>query len=563
MTEAATGNVLSETNSPKPGEDSGEPAQPRERAPMSQRAVLQALSGLMMGIFVSIISSTVVSTSLPKIIADLGGGQASYTWVVTATLLATTVSTPLWGKFSDLVDRKMLLQLSLVIFVVASALAGQSRNPEMLIGFRVLQGLGAGGLTALSQVVIADIISPRERGRYMGYLGSVTSVAMVGGPLLGGVITDSIGWRWNFYVGVPIAAIAIFLLQKTLKLPARPTKSVEIDYLGAMLLTSGVSLLLIWVSLGGSQFAWGSVTSVLMVVTAILLLVAMIFVEMRASEPVIPLSLFSNRTVVMSIIASVAIGVAMFGTSVFLSQYMQLARGKTPTESGLLTIPMVAGTMLSSIVGGQFITRTGRWKPLMIGGSILMTVGIAAMGTISSSTSFLLLGIYMIAIGVGMGLVMQNLVLVVQNTVSVYQIGVASSAIAFFRTLGGTIGVSVMGAVLGSRVTTLIADGLAEIGAPADSDAASGQIPDLSTLPAPVREVVQGAYGDAVANIFMLAVPLAIVAIVTVALLPNLPLGTRTASEQMEDEVRRAAASPVPAPVRSGRLAPDGASQSQ
>lgn len=542
---------MSKTTTPDALPASGPDRRLRERAPMTQRQVLQALSGLMMGMFVAIISSTVVSTSLPRIIADLGGGQSAYTWVVTSTLLATTVSTPLWGKFADLFDRKRLLQFSLIVFVLGSALAGQAQNAGMLIAFRVLQGLGAGGLTALVQVVIADIISPRERGRYMGLLGAVMSVGTVGGPLLGGLITDTIGWRWNFYVGVPIAAVAIVLIQKTLTLPQRPRRSVEIDYLGATLIASGVSLLLIWVSLAGSQFAWSSLQSYLMVLGAIALLALAVFAELRAAEPIIPLDLFRNRTVVMAVIASIAVGVAMFGTSVFLSQYMQLARGKTPTQSGLMTIPMVAGTLVSSIGGGQVITRTGRWKPLMVTGSIVMTLGMAAMGTIRSDTNFVLLSVYMASVGLGMGLVMQNLVLVVQNVVPVRQLGAASSVIAFFRSLGGSIGVSIMGAVMGSRVTTLITDGLSDLGIEQGGAAASGQIPDLALLPEPVRMVVESAYGRGVGDIFMLAVPMAIVVILAVVMLPNTPLGTRSATEQMAEELRQEP-SARPAPSYDG-----------
>ncbi|HWV35003.1 MAG TPA: MFS transporter [Thermomicrobiales bacterium] len=464
-------------------------------------------------------------------------------------MLATTVSTPLWGKFADLFDRKLLLQLSLIVFVFGSALAGQSHNAGMLIGFRVVQGLGAGGLTALGQVVLADIISPRERGRYMGLLGAVMSVGTVGGPLLGGLITDSIGWRWNFYVGVPIAVIAILLIQKTLKLPKLPRRVVDIDYLGAALIASGVSLLLIWVSLAGSQFAWASTSSYLMVLGSIVLLALAVFAEMRAAEPIIPLTLFRNRTVVMAVIASVAVGVAMFGTSVFLSQYMQLARGKSPTESGLLTIPMVFGTLISSIGGGQLISRTGIWKPFMVAGSIIMTIGIAAMGTIRSDTSFVLVSLYMVALGLGVGLVMQNLVLVVQNVVSVRQLGAASSTISFFRSLGGSIGVSVMGAVLASRVSGYISDGLANLGVGQGGAASSGQIPKLSELPEPVRLVVEHAYGHGVGDVFMIAVPMGIITCIAVALLPNRSLGTRSAAEQMDEELRVATSvlrSPAP-----------------
>ena len=500
----------------------------------SHREVLEAISGLMLGLFVAILSSTVVTTSLPRIIADLGGSQSSFTWVVTASLLATTVSTPIWGKFADLFNRKSLVQLSLLIFVIGSVLGGLSESTGFLIFCRAIQGLGAGGLTALVQIVLADLISPRERGRYSGILGSVFAVGSAGGPLLGGVVTDSAGWRWNFYIVVPIAAAAIILLQKTLHLPARPPRKVSIDYLGAGLIASGISLLLIWVSLAGKNFAWLSTDTALMVGGSILILALAILVEMRAKEPIIPLELFRNRTVVLSVIASAAIGVTLFGTSVFLSQYMQLARGKSPTESGLLTLPLVIGSLVASTVIGQRISRTGTWKPYMIVGSVLMLIGIAAMGTLQYDTTFTLLVVYMSLIGLGLGMVMQNLVLIVQNSVSVRQLGTASSTVAFFRTLGGAIGVSALGAVLGSRVTSLSNDGFADLGvAPTGS---SGTIPVLSELPAPVRVVIESAYGEAVGDIFLVAIPLAVLTIVMVLLLPNRPLGTKSATEQLAEE---------------------------
>ena len=504
---------------------------------MSRRQVLEALSGLLLGMFVAMLASTVVSSSLPKIISDLGGNQAGYTWVVTSTLLATTVSTPLWGKLADLTNRKLLIQLSLIVFVVGSGLAGLSQSTEMLIFFRVLQGLGAGGLTALVQVVMADIIPPRERGRYMGLLGAVMAVATVGGPLLGGVITDSAGWRWNFYIAVPFAVVAIILLQKTLHIPTRSRK-VRIDYLGAALIAAGISLLLIWVTLAGHQFEWGSATSLVMVIGAAVLLALAVVVEFRAKEPIIPLTLFRNRTFWLAVVASVSVGVAMFGTSVFLGQYMQLARGKTPTESGLLTIPMIAGVLLSSIVIGQVISRTGIWKRYMVTGAVLLTVGLTLMSTIRYDTSFLLVFVYMFVMGSGVGMVMQNLVLIVQNAVDPRQIGTASASVAFFRSLGGTIGVSVMGTVLGSRITTLVTNGLAGLGIdPSQSGGLSGgAIPNVSTLPDPLRILVESAYGEAVGDVFLLAVPLAVISVVAIALLPNLPLSRKTSQEKLAEQ---------------------------
>src|SRR5690554_4349071 len=263
---------------------------------MTHREVLEALSGIMLGMFVSILATSVVSSSLPRIIADLEGDQAAFTWVVTATLLTTAISTPIWGKLADLVDRKLLYQLSIAIFIVATAAAGLSRNPEMLIAFRAVQGIGAGGLAALGQVIMADIISPRERGRYMGLFGGVMALATVGGPLLGGVITDTWGWRWNFYVALPVAVFALIIVQTTLRLPHREKRRVTIDYVGIVLLATSVSLLLVWVTLAGTSFEWWSLASVLMIGGALLAAVLFVVVELRTKEPLLPLSLFRNRT---------------------------------------------------------------------------------------------------------------------------------------------------------------------------------------------------------------------------------------------------------------------------
>jgi len=523
------------------------PHEPGEAPGMSHREVLTALSGLLMGMLVAILSSTVVSTSLPRIVSDLNGSQTSYTWVITATLLATTVSTPLWGKFSDLTNRKVLLQVALVLFVLASVAAGFSQDTATLITFRVFQGLGAGGLTALVQVVMSDIISPRERGRYMGYLGAVMSVGTIGGPLLGGVLTDTIGWRWNFFVGVPVGIAALIVIQRTLHLPPKPKKKVVVDYWGAGLIAGGVSLLLIWVSLGGKQFEWASATSWVMGLGAAALLALAVLVEFRTKEPIIPLTLFKDRTFTFAVVASLSVGVAMFGTSVFLGQYMQLARGQSPTMAGVLTLPMVLGLLVSSMVAGALISKFGRWKPYMIVGSILLAAGLFLMSTIEYDTNFAIVSVYMALMGIGIGMVMQNLVLVVQNSVDVSVVGAASSSVAFFRSLGGTIGVSVMGAVLGTKVSGYITDGLADAGVD-PSALGSGQstssIPDLSTVPAPIRTIIESAYGQGVADVFLIAAPLAIITIVFVCLLPNVELGTKTGIQ------RAAEGSPVTGTTR-------------
>ncbi|HEY3436542.1 MAG TPA: MDR family MFS transporter [Actinotalea sp.] len=538
---------------------------PASPAAMTHREVLESLSGILLGLFVSILATSVVSSSLPRIITDLAGSQSGYTWVVTATLLTTTISTPIWGKLADLLDRKLLIQIALVVTVLSSAAAGLSHSVGALITMRAFQGLGAGGLTALGTVLIADIISPRERGKYMGLMGAVMGVGMIGGPLLGGVITDGPGWRWNFFIGIPFAVVAIVVLQRTLHLPRLPRRVVRIDYLGAALISGGIATLLLWITFAGSHFAWASWQTAAMVGGALLLLAAALVVESRAAEPVIPLRLFRNRTLVLSVVASIAVGIALFGTSVFLSQYMQVARGKTPTVSGLLTIPMIVGQLLASTLGGRLVSRTGRYKTLMIVGAATLSVGLGLMGTIHYDTSFALVGVYMFVLGIGVGMLMQNLVLATQNTLDVADVGSGTSTVAFFRTLGGAVGVSALGAVLGSRVTTLVTAGLARLGIDVSAlGGGTGAIPDVATLPGPVRTVIESSYGDAIAQLFLLSVPVALVALVAVLLLREVPLGTRSGVQQLlerEAELARLAdvgpGEPDDADSRDRAQAPD------
>ena len=506
------------------------------------RRILQALTGLLLGMFVSMLASTVVSTSLPVIVHDLGGDQAAFTWVVTATLLTTAISTPIWGKLADLFNRKLLIQLSIVIFVVATAAAGFSQDPGTLIAFRAVQGIGAGGLAALSQIIMADIISPRERGRYMGLFGAVMAVATVGGPLLGGFITDTIDWRWNFYIAVPFAVAALIMLQRTLRLPARPKTRARIDYLGIVLLSTAVSLVLIWVTNAGSDYDWWSTETILMVGGALLAAVAFVIVELRSQEPLIPLTLFRDRTFTLAVIASISIGIAMFGTSVYLSQYMQLARGATPTEAGLMTIPMIAGLLIASIVIGGLVTRHGHWKPYLIVGGVLLIAGSYLLSTIHYDTHFALVSLYMFLLGSGVGMTMQNLVLIVQNTSKPSEIGVASSGVAFFRSLGGTVGVSVMGAALAASATDLFGvrkedlgaaiAKLGEKGAAVAEQLQSGTIPQVSALPESIRVIVEDIYAQAIAHSFLIAVPLAVISLIAIVFLPNIPLNRMTTSER-------------------------------
>ncbi len=497
-----------------------------EQHQMSHREVLEALSGLLLAMFVAMVSSTIVTNALPRIVTDLEGSQTGYTWVVVATLLTMTATTPIWGKLADLVSKKVLVQTALVIFTAGSIIAGLAPSMEVLIGARAIQGLGVGGLTALVQVVIASMVSPRERGRYSGYIGAVFALATVSGPLVGGLIVDSpLGWRGCFFVGIPIAAVAFIVLQKTLKVET-VRREVHIDYLGATLIVGGVSVLLVWVSLAGSQFAWASATSYALVAVGLAIIAVALYVEAKlAVEPVIPLRLFRDRTTSLATAASVLIGLAMFGSTVYLSQYFQLARGMSPTEAGLMSIAMVGGLLVSSIATGRIISNTGFWKRYLVGGMVLVIVGLALLSRIDETTNLVVVGLFMAVLGLGLGATMQNLVLSVQNNVALSDMGAASSVVAFFRSMGGSIGVSALGAVLAHQVSAKVASGMAELGEPVDPHQTGG-IPDLSALPAPVRAIFEGAFGEATGHLFLVALPFAALALVCVLFIKEVPLRT-------------------------------------
>lgn len=507
-----------------------EPADPPAPAPMSRRQVLSALSGLFTGMFVAILAATIVSNALPTIIAELRGSQSVYTWIVTAELLAMTVSVPLWGKLADLVSQKLLVQLSFAFFVAGSLLAGLSQDVGTLIVARALQGLGAGGLTALVQIVMAAMIPPRELGRYAGVFGAIFAVGTVAGPLVGGVLVDTswLGWRWCFLLGVPFTLVAMVLVQRTMHLPALPRRRVHVDWPGALLLTAGISTLLIWVTLAGDRFDWLSGPTVLMVGGSVVLLGLAVLVEARSPEPVIPLGLFRNRTVTLAIVASALVGIAMFGGTVFLSQYFQVALGYSPTRAGLVSLPLVGGLLVSSTVAGALITKTGRWKGYLVAGGVLMTAGFALLATIDAGTSVVLLGLYMVVLGTGVGLLMQNLVLAAQNDVPAAELGTTTSAVSFFRSLGGTVGVSVLGAVLAARV----ADGLGGAGGGSGEAAA----PDMSGLPPEAVALVQETYADATAELFLIATPLSLLALLVVLFIEEKALKTTSGAERLAEE---------------------------
>ncbi|WP_332248894.1 MULTISPECIES: MDR family MFS transporter [Nocardioides] len=533
------------------------PPSAEQTGEMTHREVMEALSGLLLAMFVAMLSSTVVSNALPAIVTDLEGSQTGYTWVVVATLLTMTATTPIWGKLADQFSKKLLVQSALVIFSIGSVIAGLAPSMEVLIGARAIQGLGVGGLTALVQVVIATMVSPRERGRYSGYIGAVFALATVSGPLVGGLLVDSVGWRWCFFSGLPVALLAFVVLQKTLRLPTIK-REVTIDYLGATLLMGGVSLVLVWVSLAGSQFTWTSATSLVLVAAGLAVIVGAVLVEAYvAKDPVIPLRLFKDRTTTLATAASVLIGVAMFGATVYLSQYFQLARGMSPTRAGLMSICMVGGLLVSSIISGRLITKTGKWKKFLIGGMVFVIVGLALLATIDDTTNLALVGVFMAVLGLGLGATMQNTVLAVQNSVAAADLGSGSSVVAFFRSVGGTIGVSALGAVLSHQVSDHVRTGLASLvqaGTVTEDQLAalgadSHSIPDLDTLSPPVRQVFEHAFGEATGHLFLISLPFAVLSLLLLVFIEEKPMRTTV----LRDDEIAAAAAPEATPSGVGR----------
>ena len=503
------------------------PPAPPEQGELTHREILEVLAGLLAALFTAIVSSTIVSNALPTIISDLEGTQSQYTWVITASLLAMTVTTPIWAKLSDLFNKKALVQTAIVLFVLGSMAAGISQNVGELLGARVVQGIGMGGLTALAQSIIGAVIPPRSRGRYSGYMGATMALATVSGPLIGGVIvdTDALGWRWCFFVCVPLAVVALVVLQKYLHVPTY-TRKVRLDLGGAFLIAVAASLPLLWVTFAGHDYDWISWQTGAFLGGAVVAALLAVLVESKHPEPMVPLSVVRDRTTALAILASLAVGIAMFGGSVFLGQYFQIARGYSPTEAGLLTVPMMLGSLVGTAGAGQIITRTGKWKRFLVAGSLLLVAGLGLLGTVDHTTPIWHLSLFMACMGLGMGMLLQNLVLAVQNTVDVTQVGAASGTVAFFRSLGGAIGVSVLGAVLANRVSDLMASGLARMGIDTSGLGAGSGTLDLNAMPAPIRELTRASYGDATGRIFLIAAVVAVVSVLCVVAIREVPLRT-------------------------------------
>lgn len=491
------------------------------------RSMRLVMGSLMLTMFLAALDQTVVGTALPRITSEFNA-LSQLSWVVTAYLLASTASTPLWGKFSDLYGRKPMLQLAIVIFLIGSVLAGMAPSMGWLIASRGIQGLGGGGLMVLVMAVIADVVPPTERGRYTGLFGAVFAISSVAGPLLGGFFVESLSWRWIFYINLPLGIAAFFVLAAALHVPKRTIQH-RIDWLGAVVLVASVTLLLLVIEWGGNRYAWGSTTILTMSAATIVLLAAFIVVEQRVDEPIVPLSLFRNRVFAVSAAVGFIVGLAMFGAIIFMPLFLQIVHGSTPTQAGLQLIPMMIGLLGASIISGRLISRLGRYKIFPIIGTAIATVAMLLLSTVHVDTPYAVIAVYLLLLGIGIGNVMQVLVLAVQNAVHPKEVGVATSGATFFRSIGGTVGTALFGAVMTSQLTQRLTDTMPSAAGQLDAATVTSSVSTISALPQQIQAIVLDAFTFALDHVFLFAAPILAVGFVLSFLLKDIRL--RSASE--------------------------------
>jgi EmrB/QacA subfamily drug resistance transporter len=505
-----------------------------EHSPLSHRRTLIIIGALLLGMLLAALDQTIVATALPTIAGDLHG-LSHLSWVITAYLLASTVSTPLWGKLGDLYGRKVFFEAAIVIFLIGSALSGLAHSMLMLIAFRAVQGIGGGGLMTGAQTIVADVVPARDRGRYQGLFGSVFGVTSVLGPLIGGFFVDNLSWRWVFYVNLPIGAVALAMVAAVL--PGKLSRAQHsIDYLGTALLAGAATSLVLLTSLGGTTYPWSSAPIFIMGSAAVVLGAAFVWAEGRAAEPVIPLHLFRNRVFSASGAIGFVVGFAMFGAIAYLPQYMQIVKGVSPTVSGLRLLPLMAGLLTTSIVSGRLVSRWGRYRIFPIVGTATMTVGLYLLSHLGVATSEWLVSLYMLVLGAGIGLSLQVLVVAVQNAVSYADLGAATGGVTFFRSIGGSFGTATFGAVFSNVLAGNLTAGLHGLSLPPGVTAASGASPaQLAQLPAAVHAGYISGYATSLQTVFLVAVPFGALAFLLSWTLKDVPLRTTTGAQDPAD----------------------------
>ncbi|MGW3648523.1 MDR family MFS transporter [Streptomyces sp. NPDC000878] len=511
----------------KPGESGEQGKQPR-----SVRVVLLAL---MIAMMLAMLDNMIIGTAMPTIVGELGGLE-HLSWVVTAYTLATAASTPIWGKLGDMYGRKGVFMTSIVLFLIGSALSGMAQDMGQLIGFRAVQGLGAGGLMVGVMAIIGDLIPPRERGKYQGMMAGVMALAMIGGPLVGGALTDHLGWRWSFYINLPLGVVALVAISAVLHLPRKRAQT-RIDYPGAALLTVGITAIVLVTTWGGTEYAWGSARIMELIGIGVASLVGFVFWQTKAAEPIMPLHIFRSRNFSLMAVIGFVTGFVMFGAVLFLPLYQQSVQGASATNSGLLLLPMLGAMMVVSMIAGRVTTSSGRYKVFPVVGSVLMIVGLFLLAQMDTGTSRVTSGVYMAIVGAGMGCLMQITMLVAQNSVEMKDMGVASSGATLFRTLGASFGVAIMGALFNSRVQDVMTERAGALGSKVTEQSAQLDAASLAKLPAAAREAYQYAVSSGTHSAFLLGAVVAVAALVAAVFVKEVPL--KGAGPEKKDEGAR------------------------